>query len=144
MSSELKTEPNVTQGVPLYGVGDIQKSVRFYVDGLGFTKKVEWAPEGVLRWCWLELDNVAVMLQEFRKDGHHASVPTSDVGIGVSMNYNCKDALAIYHAIKSRGIEAERPFVGNSMWVVGVIDPDGYRLYFQSPTDVAEETVYSE
>jgi hypothetical protein len=30
------------------------------------------------------------------------------------------------------------------MWVVGFADPDGYRLDFESPTDVPEETKYSE
>jgi hypothetical protein len=54
----------------------------------------------------------------------------------------CDDALAIYHDITARGVEAQRPFVGNEMWVVGVTDPDGYRLFFESRTDVAEETVY--
>jgi hypothetical protein len=30
------------------------------------------------------------------------------------------------------------------MWVVAFPDPDGYRLDFESPTDVPEETMYSE
>lgn len=30
------------------------------------------------------------------------------------------------------------------MWVTGVKDPDGYNLYFESMTDVPEETKYSE
>ena len=55
----------------------------------------------------------------------------------------CADALAIYHDLKSRGINASRPFVGNGLWVTSVSDPDGYRLEFESPTDVEEETVYS-
>lgn len=33
--------------------------------------------------------------------------------------------------------------MGNGLWVTSVQDPDGYRLDFESPTDVAEETVYS-
>jgi len=27
--------------------------------------------------------------------------------------------------------------------VTELVDPDGYALYFESPTDVAEETVYA-
>jgi hypothetical protein len=27
------------------------------------------------------------------------------------------------------------------MWVVGLTDPDGYRIEFESPTDAAEESV---
>jgi lactoylglutathione lyase len=53
------------------------------------------------------------------------------------------DALAIYHDLTSRGITATRPFVGNGLWVTSVKDPDGYALYFESPTDVLEGTVYS-
>jgi lactoylglutathione lyase len=30
------------------------------------------------------------------------------------------------------------------MWVTSLSDPDGYRIEFQSPTDVAEETQFSE
>ena len=30
------------------------------------------------------------------------------------------------------------------MWVVNIADPDGYFLSFQSPTDVAEESVLPE
>jgi lactoylglutathione lyase len=142
MSEHLPSELNVSRAVPLFGVHDIQQSLRFYVDGLGFAKTYEWVPDGQLRWCWLRLGTAAVMLQEFWKDGAHANVPASELGVGVSINFMCDDALAIYHDITARWVEAQRPFVGNEMWVVGVTDPDGYRLFFESRTDVAEETVY--
>jgi hypothetical protein len=29
------------------------------------------------------------------------------------------------------------------MWVTPLVDPDGYKIFFESPTDVPEETVYS-
>ena len=138
-----KARPNVLQTVPLLGVRDIGKSLRFYVDGLGFTKTNEWKPEGRLRWCRLELDEVALMLQEFWTDGSHANVPEGKLGLGMSLNFTCNDALRIYREITQRGIAAKRPFVGNGMWVTSVADPDGYELHFQSPTDVAEETVYA-
>jgi len=41
-------------------------------------------------------------------------------------------------------MEMNEPFVGNNMWVVSLVDVDGYRLDFESPTDVPEETKYSE
>jgi lactoylglutathione lyase len=144
MTPETQTEPNVEQAVPFFGVRDIEESVRFYVDGLGFKMKRKWVDEGKLRWCWLELGGAAVMLQEFGKEGHHRNIPDEQLGIGVSINFICKDALAIYHESVSRGLPAKRPFVGNSMWVTELSDPDGYRLYFESPTDVPEETVYAE
>ena len=123
---------------------DIQESIRFYVDGLGFTLTKQWVDDGRLRWCWLELGSAAVMLQETSKDGHHRNVPDGTVGLGVAINFICRDALAIYRELRARGVEATRPFVGNAMWVTEVADPDGYRLFFESPTDVAEETTYSD
>ena len=136
--------PNVLQTVPLLGVRDISESLRFYVGGLGFRKTNEWKPEGRLRWCRLELDDVALMLQEFWTDGSHANVPEGKLGVGMSLNFTCNDALRIYREMTSRGVAAKRPFVGNAMWVTSVTDPDGYELHFQSVTDVPEETVYRE
>jgi hypothetical protein len=71
-------------------------------------------------------------------------VPEHKVGVGVSICFQCQDALQIYRDVKARGIEAKRPFVGNAMWVTNMIDPDGYKVEFESPTDVAEETEYAE
>ncbi len=86
----------VTQAVPLFGVSDMQASLHFYVDGLGFELKKSWTP------------------------------------------------IALYHQFRARGIAAARPFVGNGLWVTSVVDPDGYKVEFESPTDVAEDTEYSE
>lgn len=35
-------------------------------------------------------------------------------------------------------------FASNNTWVTSLADPDGYRLEFESPTDAAEESVYSD
>jgi hypothetical protein len=64
--------------------------------------------------------------------------------VGVSIYFICKDALAIYREVTSRGVQAKRPFVGNGMWVTQVTDPNGYNLFFESVTDVPEETVLSD
>jgi len=140
----MKSEPSIKQAVPFFLVADIEASVRFYIDGLGFQKKNEWVPEGKLRWCWLERGGAALMLQEFWKDGQHSNVPAEKVGVGVSICFICENALAIYHEYKARGIQASLPFVGNGMWVMSVSDPDGYRLDFESYMDAPEESEYSE
>jgi lactoylglutathione lyase len=144
MQTEIKTAVNVKQAVPFFGVSDMQASLRFYMDGLGFEMTNKWIDEGKLRWCWLELGNAALMLQEFRKEGHDSWVPSCKLGEGVSICFMCEDALAIYRELRSRGVQAKKPFVGNRLWVTGVADPDGYKLYFESPTDEPEETEYSE
>ncbi len=142
MTAAARPDPNVQQAVPFFMVHDIEASVRFYAQGLGFGMAHQWVDEGRLRWCWLELGAAAVMLQEFRSDGHHRTPPDGKLGLGVSIYFICRDAVALWHEFTFRGLPARRPFVGNRMWVTGVTDPDGYELFFESPTDVPEETVY--
>ncbi len=136
-------EPNVKQAVPFFMVSNIEASIRYYVEGLGFEMTNKWIDEGKLRWCWLQRGGAALMLQEPKKEGHDSWVPEGKVGVGVSIYFICEDALAIYREVTSRGIQASRPFVGNGMWVTSLSDPDGYRIEFESYTDVPEETEYS-
>jgi catechol 2,3-dioxygenase-like lactoylglutathione lyase family enzyme len=140
----VKAAANVKQAVPFFMVTDMEASLRFYVDGLGFVMTNKWTPEGRIEWCWLELGDVALMLQEYRLPNRPAAAASGALGIGVSVCLMCDDAIAIYRDIVARGVDAQRPFVGNGLWVTSVRDPDGYRLDFESPTDVPEETVYSE
>jgi lactoylglutathione lyase len=137
-------ESNVEQSVPFFRVSDIQESLRFYVNGLGFQVTRMWEPDGQLQWCWLQHGGAALMLQQFSKEGHDSWVPECKVGEGVSVCFMCKDALAIYKQALQRGVKASTPFVGNNLWVVSLSDPDGYRIDFESPANVPEDTQYSE
>ena len=142
------TRVNVKQAVPFFGVTNMESSLRFYVDGLGFKMKNYWIPDraeddpdGRIRWCWLELGDAAIMLQEFRAGGG----PKETLGTGVNVCFQCEDALALYREFKSRGIQTwKRPSVGNRLWVVPLTDPDGYRIEFSSPTDAPEESELEE
>ena len=143
------TSVNVKQAVPFFGVTNMEASLRFYVDGLGFEMKRWWIPDrdrhypadGKIRWCWLELGEAAIMLQEFLPERQ----PKETLGTGASVCFQCEDALALYREFKSRGIQArKRPFVGNRLWVVPLTDPDGYRIEFESPTDAPEESELEE
>lgn len=130
--------------MPFFWVRDINASTRFYVAGLGFSITKRWTTEGALRWCRLEFGDAALMLQEFWKEGRHRNLPGVEVGVGVSVCFQCRDAVALYRDFRSRGVEAKRPVVGNGMWVTSLADPDGYHLSFESPTDVPEETEFAE
>ena len=141
MSSHSKSQLNVKQAVPFFMVKDMEASVNFYVKGLGFSMTESWVDNGKLKWCWLVIDSVALMLQEYNEKN---KMSQEKPGEGVEIFFICEDALAIYTKISSNGIEASEPFVGNKMWVVQVKDPDGYKISFESFTDVPEETKYSE
>jgi lactoylglutathione lyase len=138
---EVSTKPNVQQAVPFFMVSNMESSLRFYVDGLAFQRTNQWIVDNKIRWCWLELGNAALMLQEYRPN---SPLRDQKLGQGASICFQCRDSIAIYHATRANGLNPRRPFVGNGLWVTSFIDPDGYRLDFSSPTTVPEETVYSD
>ena len=144
MGGEQEKKPKLEKAVPFFWVSNIEASVKYYVEGLGFEMKSEWIDAGKLQWCWLDNGGASLMLQEFTRVGDQRNREPVKRGEGVSICFICKDALTVYHDMISRGIAASEPFVGNRMWVTGVNDPDGYILYFESYTDVPEETRYSD
>jgi len=129
----------VKEVVPFFRVKDMARSIAFYVDGLGFTIEKKWEPEGVLQWCLLRLGPAGLMLEQ-----HQAGQYGNKKGDAVSLCFFIDDAVEYYHALTARDVKAAEPFVGNRLWVTAVTDPDGYRLDFESPTDVREETRLSE
>jgi catechol 2,3-dioxygenase-like lactoylglutathione lyase family enzyme len=135
---------NVSQVVPFFGVSSMDRSLHFYIDGLGFTMKHKWISDGKLRWCWLSLGGAALMLQEYWTDGHHTGRPDGKLSQGVWLCFICDDAVAIYREVTARGIEASEPQVGKAMWVTSLTDPDGYRIDFESTTETPEETKLSD
>ena len=148
MTTAPATNANIKQAVPFFWVTNMEASLRFYVEGLGFEMKQRWVPDqaedkpdGRIRWCWLQRGSAAIMLQEFLPERR----PTQTLGTGTSVCFMCEDALALYREFKSRGINPrQRPFVGNHLWVVPLIDPDGYRIEFESPADAPEDSELEE
>jgi hypothetical protein len=96
---------------------------------------------GNVKWCWLEIGKASLMLQEYSPA---ANIPDINLNHSVTIYFICEDALIIYNEALNRGIKAAEPFVGNNMWVVELIDPDGHKIFFESSTDVPEETKYSD
>ncbi len=143
MPAAAKSKLNIVQVVPFLRVADMPASIHFYVYGLGARIAARWEPEGELRWCRLELGGSALMLQTFGPELRRRG-PENQLGLGVSLEFQCADAIALYHDFRSRGVEASEPTVGNGLWNTSVKDPDGYVLGFASPTDAAEETRLSE
>jgi uncharacterized glyoxalase superfamily protein PhnB len=120
----------VRQLVPLLAVSDVQRSVEFYRDRLGFTLTGQAENEGKLFWCSMARDGSAIMLQEAKdEDG-----PAKERGRGVSFYFVCEDADAVYAELTSRGLQIGAPTVASyGMKQVAVPEPDGYYLCFESP-----------
>jgi len=138
----MPSSSNIRLAVPFFRVRDMDVSMKFYLDGLGFRMTNKWVPHERIEWCWLQRDEVSLMLQQLKDQEKFDQKVLS--GNDVAICFQCADALALYHEFKSRGIDLNEPFVGNNMWVVFLNDPDGYRLDFESQTDVPEGTKYSD
>ena len=84
------------------------------------------------------------MLQEFWKGGHHANLPEGKLGEGVCTYFICEDAIEFYESVIEKIISPPEPFVGIAMWVLSLEDPDGYKISFESPSELKEGTTYRE
>lgn len=134
----------VNEVVPFFAVRSMEASLAFYIDNLGFEIRTKWVDDGVLRWCDIRLGDAGLMLQQYRTEGVDARTFSDNKGEGVTLCFISEDAVDLYRTWKGKGLNFSEPRVGNGLWVTRIRDPDGYRLTFQSPTDVAEGTKLSE
>lgn len=139
-----KDQSNIQYAAPLFMVSNMEVSLNFYRDGLGFAVLNTWTPQGKIEWCWLQREGGPIMLQEFRVSPDRPYLYGDKAGAGISIWFQCLDSLVLYLEFIGKGIDAQEPFVGNGLWDLKVVDPDGYNLHFESRTDVPEETTYSE
>lgn len=136
----METTFNVKETVPFFWVTDMEKSLEFYVKGLGFEIQYSWTPDDKIAWCKLKREGASMMLQTHHQMEQGTMKNEGKVGVGVSIYFICKDAIAIYKELIAKGIDASKPFVSNGMWLTSMKDPDGYMLHFDSLTDAPEES----
>lgn len=96
---------NVQQAVPFFAVSNMEESLCYDVTGLGFEMTGKWIDEGKLRWCWLQIGDAAVMVREFRKEGHDSRVPRGQAGKGVTI---CPSDLPGGNLARDHGLETLR------------------------------------
>jgi uncharacterized glyoxalase superfamily protein PhnB len=118
---------------PSLTVGDVQKSLAFYRDVLGFTEKERWQQDGVLRGVEMTAGNVSVWLgQDDWKKGR-------DRIKGQGFRLYCstrQDVDALAAQIRARGgTLAEEPT--DMSWgarALGIVDPDGFAITIANET----------
>jgi uncharacterized glyoxalase superfamily protein PhnB len=143
MPTQTTHKSNIKQAVPFFWVSDMEASLKYYIQGLGFELTNKWLDHEKVRWCWIQHGGAALMLQEFWKRGKHTNTPVGKLGEGVSIYFICEDALTFFNDVRSRGIAATQPVVRNSLWTTSLHDPDGYNMVFESTSDQAEDTVFT-
>ena len=119
---------------PLLFVADIERSLAFYRDQLGFSLVGNANSEGRTYWCRLQRGGASIMLQRAEaEDG-----PAEGRGRGVGFYFVCDDADAVYAELTGRGLKLDPPkttYYG--MRQVFVPEPDAYVICFESRTEGA-------
>jgi uncharacterized glyoxalase superfamily protein PhnB len=116
---------------PLLVVEDLQASIRFYCEGLGFTVEGRAESDGRLFWCRLVRGGASIMLQQWDpEDG-----PKENRGRGVSLYFLCDDVDVLYAELLSNGLTLGPPHTEDyGMRQLFVPEPDGYLICFESET----------
>jgi glyoxylase I family protein len=114
---------------PLLRVTEIERSIAFYRDQLGFDVVGDARSEDRIFWCRLKRGGASIMLQQAcAEDG-----PAEGRGRGVGFFVVCDDADALYDELTSRGLKLKPPTTAYyGMRQVFVPEPDGYEICFES------------
>lgn len=134
--AETEQTPTVRQLWPLLAVRDIDRSVQFYCDQLGF-KLVDddGKPDGQMAWCRVGRDGASVMLQQFPEEDGEGTI----WGRGVCFYFICDDVDLMYAELSARGLQLDAPRVAYyGMKQLFVPEPDGYAICFESVAERQE------
>src|SRR5262245_33838301 len=126
-----------TQGMtPLIQVYDMQKSLEFYCDILGFQLVNKAGPENDIGWVTIKLDEVYLMLNTQYEMEDRPETPDRERFLAhtdTCMYFMCAEPDEIYEHITQKGLTVERPvIVPYGMKQLYFLDPDGYNICFQS------------
>ena len=124
---------NVQQAIPFFWVTDINACLRFHVDGLGFRLTKKWVVEDQIRCagCSLTVPRSCCRDCDGVESGRRRLELLSVQGRTPDLSRGSLAGLS----------PSKTLFVGNNLWVVPYVDPDGYKIDFKRPTDVAEDTI---
>jgi len=122
--------------VPLLQVFDMQTSLKFYLDVLGFeiVQKTEHA-----WWAMIRLGDATLMLNTAYEDDQRPTAPDPQRVRGhndVSLYFQFLNLDALYVHLRACGCDLTPPRkTSYGLRQLSVTDPDGYELCFTAPLD---------
>lgn len=122
---------------PLFQVFDMNMSLRFYCDVIGF-EIVETAEDaGDISWALLERDGMQLMLNTAYETADRPATPGHErvkTHADTCIYFGCPDVDAAYRHILAKGVTLKEPSITSyGMKQLYLLDPDGYSLCFQWP-----------
>ena len=117
---------------PLIQVFDMDRSLRFYCDLLGFDI-VEKATGG--GWAWLRHGDAELMLNTAYDDGERPENPDPTRMLGhedTGLFIGCPNVDGAYEYLRTKGVDVSKPKVAwYGMKQMYLKDPDGFGICFQ-------------
>ena len=132
---------------PVLHVANVEASLRFYVERLGFTSPWRYEDDGRVRIAQVDRQGCALILADskFFSENRSGAFGPEKIGKGlmfISLNvepHSREDATAAVEALRaefqSKGVHVKEGSWGYSLVVVD--DPDGNQLFFNYPADTA-------
>ena len=122
----------------LLEVYDMQASLRFYRDLLGFEVVHSWGLADQLSWVRLRAGDSSLMLNTAYNAGRRPVSPDATRVSGhvdTELYFECADADHAYTYLRARGCDVKAPVVSYyGMKQVWLQDPDGFQVCLQSPS----------
>jgi len=117
-----------------YTVTDIEKSILFYTEKLGFCHAFDFRnSEGVRTGVYLKIGEGRSFIELFQADGE--SVESAKIGFQ-HLCLETEDIEKTKTELNTRGIETTEPlFAGDNAWQIWITDPDGNRIEIHQYTD---------
>jgi catechol 2,3-dioxygenase-like lactoylglutathione lyase family enzyme len=127
------TTANLSSLRPMLAVTDLPRTIRFYVENLGFNCSSTFGDPPV--WCELERDGVAIMFNAPPRAHVERDVPRLSKDYQI-FYFISSDLPSLHAEFKQRGVQVSDLRVTiYQMKEFEVRDPDGYWLWFGQETD---------
>lgn len=130
---------NFNKITPNLIVADIEASLRFYSDVLGFTVSQTVPDKAPFIFIWMKRDDAELFLNQQQKPqpGHPDPLSGRQLGGTLSMYMPMKGIQDLLKRVEEHGVKIVIPlhkeFYG--MTEFAVLDPDGYLLIFAEPQE---------
>jgi glyoxylase I family protein len=117
---------------PLIQVFDMDTSLRFYCDLLGFELVEKSKGAG---WAWLRHGDAELMLNTAYDDGERPQTPDPMRVLGhqdTALFVGCPDVDGAYEYLRTKGVDVSKPKIAwYGMKQMYLKDPDGFGICFQ-------------
>lgn len=127
--------------IPLKGmttlieVFNMETSIKFYSEALGFQVFQSAGNEHGLGWAWLKNGGIELMLNSMYNPGERPELPDAvrvEHHRDTALYFGCPDVDRAYERLQSMGIEAAAPETATyGMRQCYLRDPDGYHICLQ-------------